>query len=100
MNHTFHWGILGLGKIARKFAQDLTHIEDAKLVAVGSRNQDRAEAFAKDFGAEYAAGSYEGLFSGPRLDAVYIATPHVSHLELVRIEVSLSSNNLSSRLFR
>lgn len=78
----FHFAILGLGGIARKFATDLALIPDAKLVAVGSRSQERAEAFAKDFGAEYAAGSYETTFDGPRVDAVYIATPHVSHKEL------------------
>lgn len=82
---TFHWGILGLGNIARKFAADLQSIEDAKLVAVGSRSLERARAFATEFDAEYAAGSYEELFSGPRIDAVYIATPHVSHLELVEL---------------
>lgn len=78
----FHFAILGLGNIARKFAEDLALIEDAKLVAVGSRSLDRAQAFASDFGAEYAAGSYEGTFEGPRIDAVYIATPHVTHREL------------------
>jgi predicted dehydrogenase len=85
---TFHWGILGLGNIARKFAQDLQSVEDAKLLAVGSRSQERAQAFADEFGADFAAGSYEGLFSGPRLDAVYIATPHVSHQELVELCIS------------
>lgn len=79
---SFHFAILGLGKIARKFAHDLSLIEGAKLVAVGSRSQERARAFAEDFGAEYAAGSYETTFDGPRVDAVYIATPHISHQEL------------------
>lgn len=79
---SFHFAILGLGKIARKFAEDLALIPDAKLVAVGSRSQERAEAFAADFGAEYAAGSYETTFNGPRVDAVYVATPHVTHREL------------------
>lgn len=79
---TFNFAILGLGNIARKFAKDLALIPDAQLVAVGSRSLERAQAFAKDFGAEFAAGSYEGTFSGPKVDAVYIATPHVQHKEL------------------
>ncbi|MGB3799677.1 MAG: Gfo/Idh/MocA family oxidoreductase [Lewinella sp.] len=79
---TFNWAILGLGKIARKFAEDLQRVDDAKLVAVGSRSSERASAFAADFGAEHAAGSYEATFSGPRVDAVYIATPHTGHREL------------------
>jgi len=78
----FQFAILGLGNIARKFAEDLALIPDAKLVAVGSRSAGRAEAFAKDFGAEHAAGSYAAVFDGPRVDAVYIATPHVTHREL------------------
>ena len=82
MENTFHWGILGLGKIAHKFAEDLARIPDAKLVAVGSRSADRARAFADQYGAEYAAGRYDDLFNGPRLDAVYIATPHTSHAAL------------------
>jgi predicted dehydrogenase len=79
---TFHFAILGLGNIARKFAHDLTLIDDAKLVAVGSRSLERAQAFSHDFDAPYAAGSYAGTFDGPRVDAVYIATPHVMHVEL------------------
>lgn len=79
---TFHFAILGLGNIARKFAEDLLLIPDAALVAVGSRSLERAQAFAADFGVEFAAGSYEETFSGPRVDAVYIATPHVNHKEL------------------
>lgn len=79
---TFHFAILGLGKIARKFAEDLQLIPDAKLMAVGSRSLERARAFARDFEVQWAAGSYEETFAGPRIDAVYIATPHVSHREL------------------
>lgn len=81
----FNFAILGLGKIARKFAEDLRLIPDAKLVAVGSRSLARAEAFAKDFKVEWASGSYENTFAGPRVDAVYIATPHVTHFELTRM---------------
>ena len=78
----FHFAILGLGKIARKFAEDLALIPDAKLIAVGSRSLERANAFAADFGASHAAGSYAATFSGPRVDAVYVATPHITHRDL------------------
>ncbi|OAV42610.1 Gfo/Idh/MocA family protein [Lewinella sp. 4G2] len=78
----FNWAILGLGNIAGKFAEDLPLIEGAHLAAVGSRSLERAQAFADNHGAEYAAGTYAGIFEGPRIDAVYIATPHVQHLEL------------------
>ncbi|WP_028872721.1 Gfo/Idh/MocA family protein [Psychroserpens burtonensis] len=78
---TINWGIIGLGKIAHKFAQDLLHIEDAQLYAVASRNQDKANAFALTYSAKIAFGDYESLVKDPNIDAVYIATPHVFHHE-------------------
>ena len=79
----YRFAIVGLGKIARKFAADLRLVEGATLESVASRSQARADAFAEEFGARYAAGSYEELFEGPYLHVVYIATPHTSHRALV-----------------
>ena len=77
----YNWGIVGLGRIARKFAEDLQRLPNARLHAVASTSHERAAAFAADFGATHAFGSYEGIVSCPDLDVVYIATPHVLHFE-------------------
>lgn len=61
---------------------DLQHVPGAKLVSVASRDRQRSEAFAQEFEADYAASSYQDIFSGPPLDLVYVATPHPSHCEL------------------
>ena len=79
------FAILGLGKIARKFAADLKLVEGATLTSVASRSQERADAFAEEFHARYAAGSYAELFEGPYLHAAYVATPHTGHAALVRM---------------
>ncbi len=76
---TYNWAILGLGNIAQKFAQDLAHVPHARLHAVASRSLAKAEAFAADFGAPHAVGSYEALLAVPDIDVVYIATPHSEH---------------------
>ena len=81
MNEPFNWGILGLGKIARKFAEDLRLIPGARLHAVASRSKKRAKAFAKEFEASFYYGSYEELVRTPELHAVYIATEHPYHCE-------------------
>jgi len=75
------WGIIGPGKIAKKFAQELREVPYAELYAVASRNQIRAEAFANEFGAVKAYCSYEALAEDSNVDAVYIATPHALHCE-------------------
>ncbi|HEX4139807.1 MAG TPA: aldo/keto reductase, partial [Candidatus Methylacidiphilales bacterium] len=75
------WGILGTGAIAHTFARGLARSRTGKLVAVGSRAQASAEAFAKEFGLDRAHGSYEALLADPDVQAVYISTPHPSHAE-------------------
>lgn len=80
-NKTIKWGIIGPGKIARKFAADLSLVSNAGLYAVASREQNRADAFAKEYKALKAYGNYEALAEDPAVDAVYIATPHSMHKE-------------------
>jgi len=81
MHKTINWGIIGLGNIAHKFATDLLTIEGAKLYAVASRNQEKANEFASKYNATKAYSSYESLAKDPNIDAVYIATPHTLHKE-------------------
>ncbi|WP_251450528.1 Gfo/Idh/MocA family oxidoreductase [Microbacterium sp. Marseille-Q6648] len=74
------WGILGPGGIAHAFASDL-RTAGLELAAVGSRRRASAEAFAAEFGAARAHGSYEELVADPDVDIVYIATPHPMHAD-------------------
>ncbi len=76
---TIRWGIIGLGNIANKFAQDLLTVKNCKLYAVASRNQEKASAFASKYNAVKAYSNYEALTKDPNIDAVYIATPHAFH---------------------
>ncbi|MEA1786278.1 Gfo/Idh/MocA family oxidoreductase [Arenibacter sp. GZD96] len=79
MKETIRWGIVGPGKIAQSFAKDLAFVPEGRLVAVASRSMERATAFAQEYGADKAYGSYEALFKSKEVDVVYIATPHNSH---------------------
>ncbi len=74
------WGILGTGNIARQFAKGLALLPDADLVAVGSREQATAVAFANHYHIPHAHASYEALAKDAHVDVVYVATPHVFHL--------------------
>ena len=74
------WGILATGMIARMFTSDL-YTAGREVVAVGSRSDVSARAFAEEFGIPHAHGSYEALLADPDVDIVYVATPHPSHAE-------------------
>lgn len=82
MPEKIRWGLVGLGKISDTFARDLALVADAELIAVGSRNLDKAKAFGKEHHSRYSFGSYEELFQCPEVDVVYIGTPHSFHAEL------------------
>ncbi len=79
MVQEIRWGIVGLGRIAHTFAQDLALVNGGKLTGVASRSLEKAQVFANQYGAEHAFGSYESLFESDAVDVIYIATPHDSH---------------------
>ena len=77
------WGILGLGKIAHKFASDLILVKDCELTAVASSNEYRAKVFAKNFGVNTFYGHYEGLYRDNSVKIIYIASLNQNHHEHV-----------------
>ncbi len=79
MTDKIRWGILGTGNIARKFATGLAALDDADLVAVGSRSQAAADAFAGEFSIPKRHAGYGALAADPAVDVIYIATPHSLH---------------------
>ena len=81
MRNKIRWGILGTGRIAREFATGLQKVDDAELVAVGSRTSKSAREFAANFNIPNIYASYENLARDENVDVIYIATPHSSHKE-------------------
>lgn len=73
------WGICSTGSIAGQFARALARVPDARLQAVSSRSQEKADAFAAEYGAVRSYASLEQMLADPDLDVVYIASPHVEH---------------------
>jgi predicted dehydrogenase len=75
------WGILGCGKIANKFAEDLMTVPNAKVFAVASRDIEKAKDFGNVYNVINYYGSYQELVLDQDIDVIYIATPHVFHYE-------------------
>jgi D-xylose 1-dehydrogenase (NADP+, D-xylono-1,5-lactone-forming) len=81
MNSPVKWGILSTADINRKVIPG-THASDkVDLVAVASRDQARAEAYAREWEIPRGYGSYEDLLADPDIEAVYISLPNTMHVE-------------------
>jgi len=78
---TYNWAILGCGKIAKNFSKDLRLLDRAILYAAASRNLEKAKVFSKEYGYQKAYGSYQEMVKDPKVDIVYIATPHSFHMQ-------------------
>ncbi|MGW8670117.1 Gfo/Idh/MocA family protein [Streptomyces niveus] len=76
---TTRWGVLATGGIAATFTGDVQAMAGAEVVAVASRSETSAKAFADRFGVPRAYGDWAGLVADPDVDIVYVATPHSAH---------------------
>ncbi len=75
------FGILSTADINRKVIPGAKASDKVELIAVASRDQGRADAYAREWGIERAYGSYEALLEDPDVDAVYISLPNTLHRE-------------------
>ncbi|SIS99648.1 Gfo/Idh/MocA family protein [Paracoccus saliphilus] len=88
------WGILGSGWIAEQFIRSVRAHTRQEIAAVGSRNLDKASAFARNWGITHAYGSYEELAADDSLDVIYVATPHNMHHVHVLLALNAGRNVL------
>src|SRR5688572_7833143 len=76
------WGVLSTAKIGRNAViPAIQRSSNGQLVAVASRDAQRAQAFCSELGIPKAHGSYEALLDDPEIDAVYIPLPNNLHHE-------------------
>ena len=78
-------GILGAGNIAGTMAATVDRMDSARIYAVGSRNPQKAEQFAKQYAIPKSYGSYEELVKDKDIDLIYVATPHSEHYGHARL---------------
>jgi predicted dehydrogenase len=75
-------GIIGTGFARTTQIPGFRDCMGAKIVAIASRNRERAEAVAKEFGIEYVAGDWQELVAHPDVDLVSVVTPPSTHMEI------------------
>jgi predicted dehydrogenase len=75
------WGIISTADINRKVIPGAHASPKVELVAVASRDQARADAYAKEWEIERAYGTYDALLADPEIEAVYISLPNTMHCD-------------------
>jgi len=81
MTRPVQWGIISTANINRKVIPGAHASDKVDLVAVASRDQARAEAYASEWEIPRAFGSYDDLLADPDIEAVYISLPNTLHCE-------------------
>src|SRR5688500_7165776 len=75
-------GIVGTGFARTTQIPGFRDCMGAKIVAVASRNRERAEAVAKEFGIEYVTDDWQELVAHNDVDLVSVVTPPSTHMEI------------------
>ncbi len=93
------WGVLAPGGIAATMVEALHRFTRQRVVAVGSRSPERAQAFADRFGIDRAYCSYEALVDDPDVDAIYVASPHSHHRDHALLAIEAGKHVLVEKAF-
>jgi predicted dehydrogenase len=81
MTNPVKWGIISTADINRKVIPGAHASDQVELVAVASRDQKRADEYAKQWDIPRALGTYEDLLADPEIEAVYISLPNTMHCD-------------------
>eukprot|EP01123_Difflugia_compressa_P008939 TRINITY_DN2836_c0_g1_i1.p1 TRINITY_DN2836_c0_g1~~TRINITY_DN2836_c0_g1_i1.p1 ORF type:complete len:346 (+),score=54.42 TRINITY_DN2836_c0_g1_i1:22-1059(+) len=74
-------GIIGTANIANKFVDATKGLSNCVVVAIGSRDLNKAQQFAQKWSIPKAYGSYQQVIEDPDVDLVYIPLPTSLHKE-------------------
>lgn len=85
--------------MSAKFTKGIKLLENAELVAVGSRDIERAKKFAGEYGFRKYYGSYEELVSDKEVEVVYIASPHSHHKDHTLLCLRNGKNVICEKAF-
>lgn len=78
---TVAWGLMSTAPINDRILEAAKESDLAEVVAVGSRDAERAKGYARERGIPRAHGSYDELLADPEVEAVYISLPNGLHVE-------------------
>ena len=99
MAKEFKWGIIGPGRIAKKFADTVHALPDTTIHAIASRSSNNLDELRTEMHAKKVYSSYAELVEDGDIDALYIATPHRFHHENAMLCLESGKPSLVEKAF-
>lgn len=90
------WAVIGCGVIANQMAQSLA-LAGRTIHGVANRTRAKAEAFAQAYGVARVYDAVEELYADPEVDAIYITTPHNTHIGYLRAALAAGKHVLCEK---
>lgn len=85
-------GIIGCGRVAKKFPSEIDVVSGVKVVAAYDTNQNAANEIAQLSCGITAYTNLQDLYNA--VDAVYIATPHLTHYDYIKQSINAGKHVL------
>lgn len=76
-----NWGVIGLGRIAHRFCDSLSHFDETRFYAGASHNPNKRKEFEEKYHPVKMYDDYIALLEDEDIDLVYIALPHAFHFK-------------------
>ena len=91
-----NWGIIGLGNIAHEFSKAFAETNNAKLLAISSKDENKLKKFRQQFNVEskFSFKNYQDLINCEEVDIVYIALPNSFHKQWILKAIKNNKNIL------
>ena len=90
-----NWGIIGLGRMANRFASAIGEVKNAKLLGIASQNIDRLKNFGDKHSIEnnLRFNTYDEILNCNEINSIYISTLNNTHADIV-IKAAKAKKNI------
>ncbi|TDW14697.1 putative dehydrogenase [Breznakia blatticola] len=97
MDTKLHFGIVSTASIVPRFVKGVKASANSEVVAIASRDLQKAQEYAKNLDIAKAYGSYEALFQDQDINIIYIATPHFAHVTYAKAALEAGKHVLCEK---
>lgn len=90
------WGVIGCGVIANQIAEQLAS-EGRSLDGIANRTHSKAVEFAERYHVKRVYDTIDDLIQSPEIDAIWLTTPHNTHIHFLRRALSAKKHVLCEK---